>query len=109
MNKGEAIYQVYAGWVLFLVNGKSKEASRQAIPVIKQAIELQEKLPKAYEFLGRIHEILGETKTAKSMYKRCLEHEPNNIEVARAIRLINTRAEKAKKSGGLISKFLSKK
>ena len=42
------------------------------------------------------------------MYKRCLEHEPNNIEVARAIRLINTRAEKAKKSGGLISNSYQK-
>lgn len=109
MNKGEAIYQVYSGWVLFLVNGKSKEASKQAIPVIKQAIELQEKLPKAYEFLGRIHEMIGETRSAKSMYKQCLEQDPNNIDVARAIRLINTRAEKAKKGGGLISKFLSKK
>lgn len=111
LNAGEAIFHAHVGWVIFKQGGKSQAALTEAVNVIKRAVAMQENLPCAYHFLGNICSANDQMSQAKKWFEKCLEFDPNNIEAARAIRLINTRAQRDrdKKGAGLLSRFLSKK
>lgn len=100
LNPGEAIFFAYKGWVTFLAD---KDAKDDAVNLIRRAVAEQENLPIGYQFLGQIGAAVGDMSEARKWFNKCLEYDPNNIEAARGIRMINTRDSKAPESRSGIS------
>ncbi len=106
----DPLYSATLGWVVFNQDQKSQAHITEAVQLLKRAVKEQERLPVAYQYLGQICYMRGQLPEAKRWWNRCLEWEPNNIDAARGIRMVNTRADKDRGSkNGLLSKFLSKK
>lgn len=100
LNPGEAIFFAYKGWVLFLAD---KDAKDDAVNLIRRAVAEQENLPIGYQFLGQIATAVGDMNDARKWFNKCLEYDPNNIEAARGVRMINTRETKKPESRSGIS------
>ncbi len=109
MNPTEAIYHAYLGYVSFLQGGNTQAVLADATQIIKKAIEMQENLPIAYQFLGDMHAQRDQAKAAKQWFERCLQYDPKNVEALRGLRLIHSRSDKeSKKNAGLLSRLLKK-
>lgn len=104
----DPLYYATLGWATFNVNQKSQVHVTEAVQQLKHAISEQENLPVAYQYLGQICFMRGQNSEAKKWWSRCLEWEPNNIDAARGIRMVNSRGE-SKGNKGLLSKFLKEK
>ncbi|MEQ9496099.1 MAG: tetratricopeptide repeat protein [Deltaproteobacteria bacterium] len=103
LNPDDPLYQAHHGWVMFHLGKKSEKKVKAAIDEIKAAVKKQESMPAGYNYLGQIYFSTDRPDEAKRWWRKCLEWEPNNVEAARGIRLINSRA--AKKESGLGSFF----
>lgn len=102
----DPLYFATLGWVTFNLNQRSQAHVTEAVQLLKKAVTEQENLPVAYQYLGQICFVRGNYGEAKKWWSRCLEYEPNNIEAARGIRMINQRGDKSGSKSGLLSKFL---
>ncbi len=109
LNPGEAIFFAYKGWVTFLAD---KDAVDDAVNLIRRAVAEQENLPMGYQFLGQIGAAVGDMNDARKWFNKCLEYDPNNIEAARGIRMINSRDTKKPDSksgiGGVFNRLRKK-
>lgn len=104
----DPLYFATLGWAVFNVNQKSQVHVTEAVKHLKHAISEQENLPVAYQYLGQICFMRGQNNEAKRWWQRCLEWDPNNIDAARGIRMVNSRGD-PKGQKGLLSKFLTNK
>ncbi len=113
INPAEALYFAHLGWVTYYLGRNSQAALTEAVNLLKQATDIQERLPIAYQYLGQICMHKGQLKDAKQWFEKCLHYDKRNIEAARGIRLINQRKarerEKQERGTGLLSRFLNKK
>jgi CheY-like chemotaxis protein/tetratricopeptide (TPR) repeat protein len=109
LNPGDALYYAHLGWVTFNVNPKAQNAVVDAVNYLKRAVKEQENCAVAYQYLGQIAFSRGQQNEARKWWLQCLEWEPNNIEAARGLRMLNTREEKDKQSkSSLLGKLLKK-
>lgn len=99
LNPDDPLYTAHHGWVMFHLGKKNPDKVKAAIDEIKGAVKKQESMPVGYQYLGQIYFSTDRPDDAKRWWKKCLEWEPNNVEAARGIRLINSRA--AKKTSGI--------
>ncbi len=99
LNPDDPLYQAHHGWVMFHLGKKNDKKVQAAIDEIKAAVKKQESMPRGYQYLGQIYFSTDRPDEAKKWWRKCLEWEPNNVEAARGIRLITSRA--AKKQTGL--------
>ncbi len=110
----DPIFEATLGWVTYNLNPESQEHVVQAVKHLKKAVSEQENLPMAYQYLGQICYQRGKASEAKRWWQRCLEWEPNNIEAARGLRMLNARpssrgGEPSASQQGLLNKFLNNK
>jgi curved DNA-binding protein CbpA len=106
LNADDPLYLVYLGWATYQSNRKDPNTRDAAIRHLRSALERQDNLALAYQYLGQIHFDRDGYEDAIKWWKRCLRYDRNNIEATRGLRLANTRLEKANKGlGGLISKL----
>lgn len=111
----DPLYFATLGWVTFNLDPSSQQRLTEAVQLLRKATQEQENLPVAYQYLGQIAFTRGQAGEAKKWFARCLEWEPNNIEAARGIRMVNQRAEAGPVSGaqgpksGILGKLLTKK
>ena len=68
--------------------------------LLKKAVQEQENLPVAYQYLGGIAYARGNTNEARKLWQRCLEWEPSNIEAARGLRILLSRESRSSGARG---------
>ena len=112
MNKGEAEFWAYFGFALFSAKGVS--SLPEAMEAINKALTMHPNMDAAYEFLGRIAQIQGQTSLARQHLDKCLELNPKNREAERTLRLLSMRDDQAKadkksdKESGLLGRILKR-
>ena len=84
----DPIYFATLGWVTFNLDRASSSHVSKAVRLLKKAVQEQENLPVAYQYLGGIAYARGQQSEARKWWQRCLEWEPNNVEAARGLRLL---------------------
>jgi CheY-like chemotaxis protein len=112
LNSGQAIFWAYLGWSTYQLQPTMQSSLTEAVQLLKKATAMQENLPIAYQFLGQICVAREQVGEAKKWFDRCLEYEPGNIEAARGLRMLVSRAQDkggGPKTSGLLSRFLSNK
>ncbi len=87
----DPIYYATLGWTIFNRGPSNRQSIADAVKQLKYSLQEQENLPVAYQYLGQISFHCEEYREAKKWWKKCIEWEPNNIEAARGIRMINSR------------------
>jgi uncharacterized protein HemY len=99
---------VHLAWCVY---AKSRKTSAgEAIERLRKALQKQENLPLAYQYLGQIFFDQERWGDARREWKNCLEWEPKNIDAARGLRLVATREnQKPAGLGGFFSKLFKKK
>ena len=104
----DPLYFATLGWVMFNLDQGSQSHVTEAVHLLKQAIEEQEDLSLAYQYLGQICFVRGDHAQARNWWKRCLEREPNNIEATRGLRTIEQQAgQQGQRQSGLLSRFMT--
>ena len=107
----DPLYFATLGWVTFNLAPDSSGNLSRAVQLLKRAIQEQENLPVAYQYMGSIAYARNNAVEAKRWWERCLEWEPGNVEAARGLRLIINRQGKHSSSGarsGLLNKVFKK-
>ncbi len=84
----DPIYFATLGWVTFSLDPNSPVNLSKAVQLLKKAVQEQENLPVAYQYLGNISYARSNPVEAQKWWQRCLEWEPNNVEAARGLRLL---------------------
>jgi tetratricopeptide (TPR) repeat protein len=92
INPGESEFWAVYGLALYFV----EKNPGPAITAAQKALELNPKLARAYECMGRIYKAEGDNTKARSMLQKCLDLDPKNIHAQRELRLMAMRADSAK-------------
>ena len=90
----DPIYFATLGWVIFNIDPHAPSSLSRAMKLLKKAVQEQENLPVAYQYLGSIAYARGNPAEAQKWWQRCLEWEPQNIDAARGLRLLASRQGK---------------
>lgn len=110
LNGDDPLYRAQLGWAEFNLAPRNRTSSQRAMDRVMSAVQRQENLPIAYQYLGQMHFALENYGEAKKWWKKCLDWDAKNIEASRGLRLVNQREEKNKGGlGALISKLLNKR
>lgn len=106
----DPIYFATLGWVVFNLDVNLPSNLSRAVQLLRRAIQEQENLPVAYQYLGSIAHSRQNFDEARKWWQRCLEWEPGNIEAARGLRLLSSRHSKQSSGSraGLLSKVFKK-
>ena len=86
-------YRAALGWVVFNLIPSPHGDVSDAVRLLKRAVDEQENLPVAYQYLGQIAFQGGQTDEAREWWRRCLEWDPNNVDAARGLRQARARAD----------------
>lgn len=106
----DPLYFATMGWVLFNQAPDDDRAVMAGVEHIKRALQEQDNLPVAYQYLGAIAFRRSKYEEAKKWWGRCLEWEPNNIEASRGLRMIAQRSrERSTPRTGLLDRLRGKK
>lgn len=89
LNPGEAEFWIYWGYSLYCAQGAT--AVEDARGHIRRGMDLNDKLPRAHEFLGRIARVQGERGEAARHLRAALDMDSKNIHALRELRLIEMR------------------
>ena len=81
-------YFATLGWVTFNLDRNSPANVTNAVQLLKKAVQQQDNLPLAFQYLGTIAYTRGQPAEAHKWWKRCLELEPNNVDAARGLTLL---------------------
>lgn len=84
----DPLYLATLGWVIFNLSPNTQDHVTDAVQLLKKAVQEEEDLPIAYQYLGQIAFQRGQIKEAHKWWKRCLECDPNNSDAARGLRLV---------------------
>jgi tetratricopeptide (TPR) repeat protein len=109
LNPDDPLYSAHHGWASFHLGKRDPNKVKAAIDEIKTAVKKQESLAVGYQYLGQIYFATEQHAEAKKWWKKTLEWEPGNVEAARGIRLINSRASKKQSGLGAFFSGLFKK
>ncbi|MCB9655423.1 MAG: tetratricopeptide repeat protein [Deltaproteobacteria bacterium] len=110
LNGDDPLYRAQLGWAEFNQSARNRSAAQRAIDRVMGAVQRQENLPIAYQYLGQMYFTLENYAEAKKWWKKCLDWDSKNIEASRGLRLVNQREEKNKGGlGGFIQKLLNKR
>ena len=82
-------YFATLGWVIFSQDPASAENLTQAMKLLRKAVQDQERLPIAYQYLGSIAYARGNDAEAKKWWQRCVQWEPGNAEAIRGLRALS--------------------
>jgi curved DNA-binding protein CbpA len=110
----DPLYFAGLGWAIFNADPKSPAAYSEGTQHLRRAIQEQENLPIAYQYLGQIAFNRSQPADAKKWWNRCLALEPNNIEAARGLRMLSQRSgegsskEAPAPKSGILGKLLKK-
>jgi curved DNA-binding protein CbpA len=109
LNPDDPLYRATLGWATYNLNKQDASKVQAAIDIIKKATSDRENMAIGYQYLAQIYFSQDKYDDALRWWKKCLTWEPNNIDAARAIRLITTRKEKESKGfGAWLSRLLGK-
>ncbi len=92
----EGEYLAYLGWTRFLSAQSDREARREAVKALKQAIKLAPDSEKPYLLLGQLYKACNAEEQAERMFMKAVQQKADCVEALRELRLINLRREKQK-------------
>ncbi len=104
LNPDESEYHRYMGMAYMRKYTPENEEFKDSEHYLTKAVELRQKDPEAYFWLGQYYKQLDEDAKALENFKKAIELKPNYHEAMREIRLYQMRQEKPKKKGGLFRK-----
>ncbi|MEL7368320.1 MAG: response regulator [Myxococcota bacterium] len=106
----DPIYFATLGWVVFNLDPNSPSGLSNSVRLLKKAIQEQENLPVAYQYMGNIAFARGNASEAQRWWQRCLQWEPGNAEAARGLRALASRGVSSSPpmKNGLIDKMFKK-
>ncbi len=102
LDPDEGDYLSHLGWALYLANPDEDVVQREAMEHIARAIKTSPNRELSYVYLGRIVQAKGNLKTARRIFDRALEMNPDCEAASQALRLLGLREEKSK---GLLSRL----
>jgi len=102
LDPDEGDYLSHLGWALYLANPDEDVVQREAMEHIARAIKTSPNRELSYVYLGRIVQAKGNLKTARRIFDRALEMNPDCEAASQALRLLGEREEKSK---GLLSRL----
>ncbi|HJL41769.1 MAG TPA: DnaJ domain-containing protein [Myxococcales bacterium LLY-WYZ-16_1] len=109
----EPTYFAALGWATFNLEPSRQANVTRAVQLLKRALSMQQNLPIAHQYLGRVCHARGQITEARKWWKRCLELEPHNAEAIRGLRAISKAGVSSggdePSKNGLLDRFLQKK
>ena len=90
---GVARYDAWLGWAIYIVNPDRVKAAEKYLDAARKT---DPRLADPYLLMAWINEHEGANDQAKEFYKKALELEPDNVDVAREERLFDIRVRKGK-------------
>lgn len=110
LNPDDQLLAANFAWALYNEAKRSKHAALESTEILKKAVKIQENLALGYQHLGTIYFQQKNPEEARKWWKKCLEHEPSNIESSRGLRLLATRGSKSTGGiGALVEKIFGKR
>lgn len=100
LNPDDPLIWTHRAWARFRVEKGQPHAAKVARDELQRALEAQENLPIAHQYLGQIAFERDEPEMALRHLKACLEWDERNIEATRLSRLIRSRLSKKATSSG---------
>jgi predicted Zn-dependent protease len=107
LNPDDPLMPVHFAWVEYNMAKDKKQGAIAAVEALKKVVKAHENSPLAWQYIGTICFQIDKPAEAKKAWKMCLEWEPQNVEAARGIRLINQREAQAREGSG-IGKLMKK-
>ena len=89
----DPLYLATLGWVIFKLSPSHHGDVSDAVRLLMRAVDEQEDLPAAYQYLGQIAFEGGQTNEARRWWRRCLEWDPNNAGAVHGLRRACGRAD----------------
>src|SRR5712664_347287 len=92
LNDQEAEFYAWRGYARFLLASDRKQAFDDCAAEVKKALKLVERCLPAHLFLGHMHKVVGNLKSATSSFQRVLDLDDKHVEAQRELRLMGKKA-----------------
>src|SRR5205823_12248213 len=92
LNDQEAEFYAWRGYARFLLASDRKQAFDDCATDVKKALKLVDRCLPAHLFMGHMHKVVGNLKSAAASYQRVLELDEKHVEAQRELRLMGKKA-----------------